>query len=183
MTRESDAYEIFTQHVMSELTGEGVEVFHQREFTGKKSNQKVIVDVSFNQTVAGGANILVLVECKHYSNTVEIGDIREFQTVIDDVGARKGIMITTVGYQSGVYNIAQGYEISLALLTKEMQPNENQYLYAEAGDENAFVPILQGNLRGVMGNYEGGYRFHDAKRLINLVHEDSRGKDQTKSGT
>jgi len=149
MTRESDAYEIFTQHVMSELTGEGVEVFHQREFTGKKSNQKVIVDVSFNQTVAGGANILVLVECKHYSNT----------------------------------NIAQGYEISLALLTKEMQPNEIQCLYAEAGDENAFVPVLQGNLRGVMGNYEGGYRFHDAKRLINLVHEDSRGKDQTKSET
>ena len=69
MTRESDAYEIFTQHVMSELTGEGVEVFHQREFTGKKSNQKVIVDVSLHQTVAGGANILVLVECKHYSNT------------------------------------------------------------------------------------------------------------------
>ena len=58
-----------------------------------------------------------------------------------------------------------------------------QYLYAEVGDENAFVPNLQGNLRGVMGNYEGGYRFHDAKRLINLVHEDSLGKDQTKSGT
>ena len=172
MTKESDDYELFTQRVMQELASNGQTVRHKHPYKGRISGRRIIVDVSFDITVVGGANILVLVECKHYSNTVEVGDVEEFHSKLDDIGAHKGIMVTTIGFQSGARDVAAGREIALALLTTEMQPNEIQYIYAEAPGETSEEPMLQGNLQSVIDNHEGGYRFCDVKRLVNLLYED-----------
>ena len=171
MTKTSDDYERFVQNVMRELVRDSVDVRHQHTYVGKVSGRKIKVDVSFEIILAGGAKILVLVECKHYSHTVEVSDIEEFHSKIDDIGAHKGIMVTTEGYQSGTKAVAKGREIALALLTDDSQPDEINYIDAARKTDDP-PPFLRGNLSGIMENHEGGYSFTGATRLYNLLIED-----------
>jgi hypothetical protein len=58
----------------------------------------------------------VLVECKNYSRKISLGKARDFQSVIEEVGPCKGIMVTRTGYQSGVKTFASHHGIGLKLL-------------------------------------------------------------------
>lgn len=60
-------------------------------------------------------SLMVLIECKHYKNTVSIADILEFAQRIDDIGAHKGVLVSTVGFQKGAIRIADAYGIALVI--------------------------------------------------------------------
>lgn len=174
MTTASDGYEQFTQQVMASLTG--VEVHHKRSYIGRVSKREIVVDVSFNCTVAG-ANLLFIVECKCYKNSVSVDEVEEFHSKLDDIGAHKGIMVTTVGFQEGAVKVAKGRGIALALLTTEQQPGELIYVTMAAGRPS--VPrgrsptFWQGNLRGPLGNYHGGFRFESEGQFLGALYMDS----------
>jgi restriction system protein len=123
MTTSSDDYEQFVRQVVASLVG--VTVHHKRVYTGRVSHREIEVDVSFNYDVAG-ADLLFLVECKCYGHAVPVNDVEEFHSKIDDIGAHKGIMVTTRGFQDGAIRTARGRGIALALLTTEHQPGELQ---------------------------------------------------------
>jgi hypothetical protein len=72
----------------------------------------------------GGFSVLFLVECKCYSQKVEVGDIEEFRTKIDDIGAHKGIVFSTIGYESGAIKTAKAYGIGLARLSDTPQSGD-----------------------------------------------------------
>lgn len=169
MTKESDGYEVFTQKVFSELVG--VEVHHQRIYTGKVSQRNIKVDVSFNYSVAG-SDLLFLVECKHYAHPASVDDIEEFHSKIDDIGAHKGVMVTTVGYQDGAIKTARGRGIGLALLTTEHQPEELRYVVNSANPPR--LPhnnsnFWQGNFKGPLDSYEGGLRFESMGQFLGML--------------
>jgi hypothetical protein len=172
MTIVSEEYENFVSQVISSLVG--FQVLEGRTYVGRISGRKIKVDVSFILRVAGGADVLVLVECKHYKSKVPVDDVEEFHSKIDDIGAHKGILITTIGFQSGALKAAKGRRIALALLTKEPQPGEIRYVMARAG-ERELPPrrenhdFLQGNIKGVLGADSGGIRFENGGGLIGLL--------------
>ena len=158
MTKASDNYEKFTRQVMSSLVG--VTVHHQRVFTGRISQREIKVDVSFNYTIAG-SDLLFLVECKRYGHSVPVDDVEEFHSKIDDIGAHKGIMVTTIGYQEGAVKTARGRGIALALLTTEHQRGELQYVVNSAAPPRSMTPndgFWQGNFKGPLDSYNGGFR-------------------------
>lgn len=169
MTKESTNYEIFTKKVIEEMTG--VIVHHQRVYKGRISKRKIKVDVSFNYTVAG-SNLLFLIECKCYKHSVSVDDVEEFHSKIDDIGAHKGIMVTTIGFQEGAIKAAKGRGIALALLTKDRQKGEIEYII-----NSLTVPQLppphegfwQGNFKGILGDYDGGFRFEKFSQFLGLI--------------
>lgn len=63
-----------------------------------------------------GARILCIVECKCYSKRVGVADVEEFHSKLDDIGAHKGIMITTIGFEAGAKKAAEGRGIGLLIL-------------------------------------------------------------------
>src|SRR4030095_8843737 len=83
-----------------------------KTYTGRVSVRKIAMEVSFEAQLLG-AQILGLVECKCYKSRVEVSDVEEFHSKVDDIGAHKGIMFTTVGYESGAIKVAQGRGIVL----------------------------------------------------------------------
>lgn len=176
MTASSQSYEQFIQQVLQELTGE--DVHHQRVYTGRISKREIKVDVSFNYAVAG-ANLLFLVECKCYSHAVAVDDVEEFHSKIDDIGAHKGIMITTVGYQEGAIRTARGRGIALALLTTESQPGEILYVVNSAVKERPPFRLQphegfwQGNFRGPLDCYDGGLRFENIGQFLGMLVVDA----------
>jgi len=181
MTSISSEYEQFTQKVMASLVG--APVHHQRVYTGRISQRKIKIDVSFNLTVAGGSNLLVLVECKCYDRKVSANKVEEFYAKIKDIGAQKGIMVTTVGFQKGAVETAKGHGIALVLLTIERQPGELVYVVHAAGPPNQMPAnggFWQGNLRGPLDNYAGGFRFENIGQFFGLLCMDSYEQERQK---
>jgi len=146
MPHQSENYETFVKCVFERLVG--VEVHHQREYIGRVSRRKIIVDVSFEYDVAG-AKLLFLVECKHHARKVSVEDVEEFHSKFDDIGAHKGIVVTTVGFQSGAVKTAVGRGIALAVLTEEA---EREGLIYIANSKDAIGPPMDrdGFMRGAL---------------------------------
>ncbi|MDP2045843.1 MAG: restriction endonuclease [Deltaproteobacteria bacterium] len=180
MTPTPYEYEQFTQKVIASLVG--VTVQHQRVYTGRISQREIKVDVSFNYTIAG-ANLLFLVECKCYGHSVPVDDVEEFHSKIDDIGAHKGIMVTTVGFQEGAVKTARGRGIALALLTNEHQPGELVYVVNSVGPPKpmpANTGFWRGNLRGPLDSYGGGFRFESIGQFLGMLCMDAYEQERQK---
>lgn len=91
-----------------------VNVFHRKQHVGKKSGHSHEIDITFELSLAG-IQILILVECKCYRRAVGVEDVLEFTSRIQDIGAHKGIMVTTTGFQQGAVKIAEANGIGLAI--------------------------------------------------------------------
>ncbi len=169
MTKETDEYEQFTQKIINELVG--VTVHHQKVYKGRVSQRDIKVDVSFNYTIAG-SDLLFLVECKCYNHAVPVDDVEEFHSKIDDIGAHKGIMVTTIGFQKGTIKTAEGRGIALALLTKERQKGELVYIVNAASPPKRQFPnkrFWQGNFRGPLDHFDGGLRFESMEQFLGML--------------
>lgn len=59
----------------------------------------------------------VLIECKHSSKRkIEQNELAAFAYIIKDVGAKSGIIVTTLGLQSGAKQIAKTEKVGLLIL-------------------------------------------------------------------
>lgn len=173
MTATSDSYELFVKQVVEALGG--VEVHHKRCYTGRVSGREIEVDLSFETSVVG-AKLLILLECKCYKSAVSAAEVEEFHSKLDDIGAHKGVMITTVGFQEGAVKVAEGRGIALALLTRESVPNELRFVaLAEPPPGQRLVHnegFFQGNLQGPQGRYRGGFRFEHGQQFLSVLFRD-----------
>lgn len=111
---DSLAYEDFVARSFEalQLTGIGKLTQH-RHFRGKSGHNHQI-DIAIEITIAG-LDLLVLVECKCYRRSVEVSDVLEFVTRLQDIGAHKGAMVTTVGFQEGAVLLAKAHRIALLI--------------------------------------------------------------------
>lgn len=117
-------YEIFAKSVYEELiTQEGltINVEHNKIIQGKAAKHQL--DVYWEFKIAG-VNHKVTIECKNYGSKVGIGKVRDFHSVLSDIGGINGIMVTTVGYQSGAKDYAEHYGIKLIVLR---EPKEEDW--------------------------------------------------------
>jgi len=121
--KDSVEYEKLTQVIyQSILNNEGLErisVQHDEDLIGRSGvAHQIDVCWKFKQ-----ANIehAVLIECKNYSTALTLEKIRNFHSVINDIGNCKGIMVTKVGFQSGAKKYADFYGIDLKLMRKPIE--------------------------------------------------------------
>jgi hypothetical protein len=170
-----DEYERFVTAFCQELaTTDGVDVLRGKEFIGRVSGRTIKVDASFEVSVLG-SRVLVIVECKNYSNPVPVDDIEEFHSKLDDIGAHKGIVVTTTGFQDGALKVAKGRGIALAILRAETQSDELHYMVRSAVDNVTANSdphsLIQGNFKpwGHLGQEENGFRFNSAPEMVRLL--------------
>lgn len=69
-------------------------------------------DVMAEFSIFGGATIIVLVECKRYNKPVERDKVLALYAKIQDVGAHKGMMFSTSGFQRGALQYADAHGIA-----------------------------------------------------------------------
>ncbi|NTW48637.1 MAG: restriction endonuclease [Chlorobiales bacterium] len=99
------------QGLLAEEGYENILVDHNVRLKGK-SGCKHQIDVYWEVRI-GGEIHRVAIECKNYSNEIQIGKVRDFYGALNDIGGIKGIMVTKVGYQSGAKQFAVHHGISL----------------------------------------------------------------------
>lgn len=98
---KSREYELFTKRLCMTLTRiyPNVEVEHDQVIGGNQ------IDVSWTHRLAG-VEYLTIVECKNYNASVDLNCFRQLAYNMDCLRAR-GVLVTTVGFQSGVIEAAK----------------------------------------------------------------------------
>lgn len=70
------------------------------------------IDVLVEYTLLGCLHTIV-VECKNHSHSIKRSVVADLYTKVQSIGAQKGIVISTVGYQSGAVKFAKEHGIAL----------------------------------------------------------------------
>ncbi len=119
MTNKNTDYEILAQEVYQQILKEDgidtIKVQHNVKIKGD-SGQKHQIDVYWEFNMAKVKH-RVAIECKNFTTPVSIGKIRDFSSVLDDIGNIQGIFITKTHFQSGAIKFAEHKGIQLKLLT------------------------------------------------------------------
>lgn len=111
----SKDYELLTQKIYRAiLESEGVEniaVQHDVKIKGKSGVEHQI-DVFWEYRYAG-VNHKVLIECKYYTKPVSLLHARNMLGLLSDIPNSQGLLLSTQGFQSGVIDFCNHYEINL----------------------------------------------------------------------
>jgi hypothetical protein len=83
------------------------------------------IDVAARRTVAG-VDLLWIVECKFWSKPVDMGAVRDLRTLVLDLGADHGLLMSESDFQSGAVMTSKQKNITLTSL---------DHLRANAADE------------------------------------------------
>ncbi|MBA1376664.1 restriction endonuclease [Pseudomonas brassicacearum] len=92
-----------------ELTS--LEVTHDAKVEAYDSTYQIDVLAKFQ--AFGGAEFTVLIECKKYRNAVERELVQVLHDKVRSIGAHKGMLFTTTGFQSGAIKYAKTHGIAL----------------------------------------------------------------------
>jgi restriction system protein len=77
------------------------------------------IDVLARITFFAGAVFIVLVECKHQARPVEREDVMVLDSKLRDVGAHKGILFSTSGFQSGALQYAKARGVATVTVVQD----------------------------------------------------------------
>jgi Restriction endonuclease len=93
-------------------------VIRDHKVTGVRSGTTRQIDVWVTGEVAG-REIKLAIECKFYKAKVDIKTVDSFIGFLEDVGADKGVLITTTGFTSGAEKRAKAARIDLEVMSLE----------------------------------------------------------------
>lgn len=83
---------------------------HREIVVGADGEYEIDITARFT---ALGANFLTLIECKRYSKPVEREKVQVLYSKLQSVGAQKGMIFSTSGFQSGASEFAEVHGIAL----------------------------------------------------------------------
>jgi len=76
------------------------------------------IDVLVRLTVFSGAVVAVLAECKHQARPVEREDAMILEAKLRDVGAHKGMLFSTSGFQKGALQYAAAHGVATVAVVR-----------------------------------------------------------------
>jgi hypothetical protein len=117
MSEASTQYERFVRDIVQVLLqAQGLEtvvVEHDKQVQGiSRAHQ---IDVYWEYRL-GGVLHRVVINCKRYGSTVEVTDVLTLAGVLQDMPGVRGLIVTTVGFQSGAIDYAKVHQIGLKVI-------------------------------------------------------------------
>jgi restriction system protein len=125
----------------SGITLESYKSEHLQSVTGVDGEYVIDVTVRFS---ALGADFLVLVECKHEKRKTERQDVQVLHDKVQSVGAHKGMLFSTAGFQEGAIQ----YAVTHGIATVQLASGETTWFSRSLGPstppEEANIPRYVG---------------------------------------
>lgn len=128
--------------VFETLVSENPDLEFQKDvgIVGHISSRSRQIDILAKGVVAGH-ELLVVVDCKHRANSLDVNDVGQFVTLLNDVAADVGILVTETGFSSAAEILAKRSRIKLEIrgleelrshpitldLCDECDPGEDHY--------------------------------------------------------
>lgn len=147
----STEYELFVRDIQQILLKaqalESIRVDHNIKLKGV-SGQEHQIDVYWEYRIAGVTHRVAL-ECKLHKTRVDLGVVRDFWGVLDDVSGLRGVIISPVGFTSGAKTYATSKGIGLKVFREAKDADYKERLRAIHINLTARLPLnprLQMNL-------------------------------------
>ncbi|MGB8922668.1 MAG: restriction endonuclease [Pseudomonas sp.] len=156
----------FERHVRSMLDAMGHSLLeynseHREVIQGSDGDYEIDVTARFEFL---GMNFLVLVECKHYKNSVKRETLQALHDKMRSVGAQKCALFTTSGFQSGALRYAEAHKIATVKVADGRSMYFTKSMSAELHEPPpwANLPLvtgwlINGNHRSVVSEDHGEY--------------------------
>lgn len=118
---------------------------HKYGYSTKAQRQ---IDIAATGKIAG-YDILVVIDCKYYSKKLDVNDVGAFKTLLEDVRANLGILVTEKGFSSAAQNLAETCHMKLEIKTldelREYEITFDYFDYCEECDsgEDHFPGVIQ----------------------------------------
>ena len=142
MMKSGTKFEKLTERIFSQLVEnpEHEKVEHNVMLEGKDGQRQIDILITYK---IAGMSIKTIVECKDYSSKVCIGVVDALHSVMQDVNANKGVLVSSNGFSSSAINKAKRLGISLftaheALSEKWKLDIEIPILVTEISSFNAY---------------------------------------------
>lgn len=102
-------------------------VIHQRPRLNGRSGHTHEVDIAIDVSV-GGITLLLVVEIKYYKRRVGIEQILSFNGLLEDIGANKGIFVSSSGFSKAAIQHARSRGIALAIVSDDTDMPQIEWL-------------------------------------------------------
>lgn len=99
------------------------------------------IDVLAKFQAFAGREFIVLIECKKYRNAVERELVQVLHDKVRSVGAHKGMLFTTTGFQSGAIKYAQVHDIALVSIIEGAATYETRSAFPIAAQPPAWLNL------------------------------------------
>ncbi len=119
-----------------------IDVKHNEKLEAYDSTYQIDVVAKFE---AFGAEFIVLIECKKHKNAIPRSLVQELHDKIRSIGAHKGMLFATTGFQSGAVKYAKAHGIALVSIT------EGKASYQTRSMETAPEPPPSANIPNYIG--------------------------------
>jgi hypothetical protein len=103
-------FERLMHDLHTQFAPEGAVVTQDDKIVGCESKAERQLDVTIRHTIAQ-YHILIVIECKDESRPIDVGTMGQFASVLRDVKANKGVMISTSGYTPAAIEMARAQAI------------------------------------------------------------------------
>lgn len=129
VTRQQwEGFELLVAQIETEAAPTAT-VQHNIKLPGKSGVPRQI-DVAVQQVV-GLHKVLIVIECKHHRQAVDINTVGEFASKLEDVRASEGVLVSPVGYTSGAKDLARDRGIWLRTLKEAVEEDWKAIVAAE----------------------------------------------------
>ncbi|WP_299826872.1 restriction endonuclease [uncultured Roseobacter sp.] len=88
------------------------EILHNQRIPGRLSGRTRQIDVLVKDRV-GQYEILIVIDCKDYKKRADVRSVEEFQGLVADVGAHKGVLVCPSGFSEAAKTRASGLQMDL----------------------------------------------------------------------
>lgn len=113
----------------------------------KLARGKAEIDVYAEESLKG-RKYVILCECKNWKSAVPQTVVHSFRSVMADTGAHKGYIISSAGFQSGSFEVAQLTNVELVTWDQFQDAFEASWL------DNFFTPTVTARLDPLMSYSE-----------------------------
>jgi hypothetical protein len=116
--------------MISTLSPDGTEVVYDDSIRGHLSQADRQIDVSIRSKSAGQPE-LVIVQCRDYTARLDVNAVGEFASVVSDVQATRGVMVSVHGWTDTAKTYARALNIDLLRLVDAEQKVWAEYFGSE----------------------------------------------------
>lgn len=177
-TAKGDAFEKKVYDIISNLLSQDEfpancrysSVHHKYKLYSKKEEQYVIFDIAV-ETMMPNSNtpsMIYIIECKDYKRFVSVDKVRNFAYQLNEVGAHKGFIFTSSGFQSGAYKIAKDNHIGLVKVSEDSTLN----WILHRSDFNKRYEVLSDIKSYILDEEQQTNRYHFAAICEDRVYSD-----------
>ncbi len=126
MANKSSAWHQYQENVASFFRSIGYTAVVDARVKGVRSGEDIDVLVTFEQH---GLKTTWIIECKHVGRNVEKAEVQILKTLVAELGADRGIILSEKGFQKGAYDAVDMTNITLTSLASLRTMAQGKFIY------------------------------------------------------